>query len=87
MDNNEVDEKDWDILKWKFEKEHWRKAKNKENNKNNKNKRSKMVLKMIEKEKGQRRFSLRIIGVLGWNDQTQEQQIFKTVFKKIFQKK
>lgn len=46
-----------------------------------------MVLKMIEKEKGQRRFSLRIIGVLGWNDQTQEQQIFKTVFKKIFQKK
>lgn len=46
-----------------------------------------MVLKMIEKENGQRRFSLRIIGVLGWNDQTQEQQIFKTVFKKIFQKK
>ena len=46
-----------------------------------------MVLKMIEMEDGQRRFSLHIIGVLGWHEQTQEQQIFKTVFKKTFQKK
>lgn len=69
-------------MKWKFEKEHWRKAENNETNKSNKNERSKMVLKMVEMEDGQRRFSLHIVGIPGRKGQTQGQNKYLKLYSR-----